>query len=76
MMSVERIWHWINYNPPIFFFIFTTCLLDTVLMVSGEILSWSLMGVEGVNLVMSEDNPQLNELNSKFYLNACEKSFT
>ena len=50
MMSVERIWHWINYHPPIFFFILTTCLLDIVLIVSGEILSWSLMRVEGLTL--------------------------
>ena len=32
----------------IFFFILITCLLDIVLILKGEILSWSLMGVKGV----------------------------
>ena len=32
----------------IFFFILITCLLDFVLILSGEILSWSLMGVKGL----------------------------
>ena len=31
----------------IFFFILITCLLDIVLILYGEILSWSLMGVKG-----------------------------
>ena len=30
----------------IFFFIIITCLLDLVLILWGEILSWSLMGVK------------------------------
>ena len=30
-----------------FFFILNTCLLDIVLILQGEILSWSLMGVKG-----------------------------
>ena len=34
-----------------FFFIPITCLLDIVLILKGEILSWSLMGVlEGLSL--------------------------
>ena len=32
----------------IFFFILVTCLLDFALILSGEILSWSLMGVKGL----------------------------
>ena len=31
----------------IFFFILITCLVNIVLMFKGEILSWSLMGVNG-----------------------------
>ena len=31
----------------IFFLVFITCLLDSVLISLGEILSWSLMGVKG-----------------------------
>ena len=31
----------------IFFSILITCLLDIVLILYGEILSWSLMGVKG-----------------------------
>ena len=30
------------------FLIHITCLLDNVLILYGEILSWSLMGVEGL----------------------------
>ena len=38
----------------IFFFILITCLLDIVLILLGEILSWSLMGVKGLkNLELS-----------------------
>ena len=33
----------------IFFFILITCLLDIVLMLCGEILSWSLKGVKGLS---------------------------
>ena len=33
----------------IFFFILVTCLLDIVWILWGEILSWSLMGVKGLN---------------------------
>ena len=29
------------------FFVLVTSLLDTALILSGEILSWSLLGVEG-----------------------------
>ena len=32
----------------IFFFILITCLFDSVLILSGEFLSWSLMGVKGL----------------------------
>ena len=32
----------------IFFFILTTYLVDIVLILYGEILSWSLMGVKGL----------------------------
>ena len=32
----------------IFFFILVTCLLDIVLILYREILSWSLMGVKGL----------------------------
>ena len=34
-----------------FFFIFLTYLLDIVLILLGEILSWSLMGVRGLTRV-------------------------
>ena len=33
-----------------FFFILITCLFDFVLIWNGEILRWSLMGVQGLNL--------------------------
>ena len=33
----------------IFFFILITCLVDIVLILLGEILSWSLMGVKGLS---------------------------
>ena len=33
----------------IFFFILITCLVDIVLTMQGEILSWSLMGVKVLN---------------------------
>ena len=33
----------------IFFFILITYLVDIVLILLGEILSWSLMGVQGLN---------------------------
>ena len=33
----------------IFFFILITCLFDIVLMLWGEVLSWSLMGVKGLS---------------------------
>ena len=33
----------------IFFYILITCLLDIELILEGEILSWSLMGVKGLN---------------------------
>ena len=33
----------------VFFVILITCLLDIVLILEGEILSWSLMGVKGLN---------------------------
>ena len=35
----------------IFFFILITYLLDIVLILKGEILSWSLVGVKGLKLV-------------------------
>ena len=38
LMSIWRIWCWINY------FILTTSMLDIVLILYGEILSWSLVG--------------------------------
>ena len=35
----------------VFFVILITCLLDIVLiLMEGEILSWSLMGVKGLNM--------------------------
>ena len=34
----------------IIFFILITCLLDIVLILRGEILSWSLMGVKGLRV--------------------------
>ena len=33
----------------LFFFILITCLVDIVLTMQGEILSWSLMGVKVLN---------------------------
>ena len=45
----------------IFFFILITCLLDIVLILLGEIMSWSLIGVKGLRkkvietLVTSKD---------------------
>ena len=36
----------------VFFVILITCLLDIVLILEGEILSWSLMGVKG--LIMAD----------------------
>ena len=33
----------------LFFFILITCLVDIVLTIQGEILSWSLMGVKVLN---------------------------
>ena len=33
----------------VFFVILITCLLDIILILEGEILSWSLMGVKGLN---------------------------
>ena len=41
----------------IFFFILITYLVDIVLILKGEILSWSLMGVKGL---MMYDNYQIN----------------
>ena len=35
----------------IFFAILIICQLDIVLMLKGEILSWSLMGVKGLKLL-------------------------
>ena len=34
-----------------FFFILTTCLLDIVLILLGEILFWSLMAIKGLKTV-------------------------
>ena len=34
----------------IFLFILITYLVDVVLILKGEILSWSLMGVKGLNV--------------------------
>ena len=36
----------------IFFFFLITCLLDIVLILKGEILSWSLMGVKGLRIIL------------------------
>ena len=49
MISIWRIWYWINSLFPdwVFFFILLTCLLGSELILWGEILSWSLMGVKG-----------------------------
>ena len=46
MMSAWRIWYWINYWFPNWYFFLTliTCVLDVVLILWGEILSWSFMG--------------------------------
>ena len=33
-----------------FFFILIICLLDIVMILKGEILSWSLTGVKGLSL--------------------------
>ena len=46
VMLVWRIWNWINHM--IFFFILITCLLDIVPILSGEILSRSLVGLKGL----------------------------
>ena len=50
MMRALRIWHWVNKKilKLLFFFILITCLIDVVLILKGEILSWSLMGVIGL----------------------------
>ena len=50
MILVRRIWVWIIPMIPwlIFFFILLTYLLDIVLILLGEILSWSLMAVRGL----------------------------
>ena len=37
----------------IFFFIFITYLIDIVLLLLGEILSWSRMGVKGLIILMN-----------------------
>ena len=45
-------------NPLLkFFFILITCLLDIVLILYGEILSWSLMGVKGFTAASCETLP-------------------
>ena len=45
-------------NPLLkFFFILITCLLDIVLILYGEILSWSLMGVKGFTAASYETLP-------------------
>ena len=36
----------------IFVFILITCLHDVVMILLGEVLSWSLMGVKGLNKKM------------------------
>ena len=38
-----------------YFFILITCLLDIVLTLYGEILSWSLMGVKGLTPLTEAD---------------------
>ena len=38
----------------IVFLILITCLVDIVLILYGEILSWSLMGVKGLNVYKIE----------------------
>ena len=38
----------------IFLFILITCLLDIVLILEGEIQSWSLMGVKGLSSKQKE----------------------
>ena len=38
-----------NYPKLIFFFILITYLVDIVSILYGEILSWSFMGVKGLN---------------------------
>ena len=35
-----------------FFYILIICLLDTVLILLGEILSWSLLGVKGLRTML------------------------
>ena len=48
ILVVRRIKYWINYLPlSFFFFIFISFLLDIVLILMGEILSWSILGVKG-----------------------------
>ena len=39
----------------IFFFILINCLLDIVMILEGEILSWSLMGVRGLTIMIYND---------------------
>ena len=49
MISIGRIWYWINLSSPdwVFIFILPTSQLDSVLMLKGEIQSWWLMGIKG-----------------------------
>ena len=39
----------------IFFFVLMTYLVDIVLILLGEILSWSLLGVKGLNISCGSD---------------------
>ena len=47
----------------IFFFILVTCLLDIVWILWGEILSWSLMGVKGLNKAALTPNHLISPYN-------------
>ena len=48
--KVQRIWYWINQKSLICYcsLLSFACLLNIVLIFWGEILSWSLVGVEGL----------------------------
>ena len=46
--SENLVLHQLVIPKLIFLFILITCLVDIVLVVEGEIQSWSLMGVKGL----------------------------
>ena len=50
-VSLENlVWDQLSISKLIFSFFLITCLVDTVLILLEEILSWSLMGVTGLTM--------------------------